>query len=139
MTATMAAAGSPFREAAEQSEIVVLAVRQGLKGGTMLLGDVGCWHGSRLRGEGAQVTVLRPWALRPTAAGHDLLPAGARYRVHSQSWEHSTAPFAQRQAARPSGARSLLQRRPVRSVKSDPRTPLTASPQGGANRESRRH
>ena len=38
------------------------------------------------------MTVLRPWALRPTAAGHDLLPAGARYWVNSQSWKHSTAP-----------------------------------------------
>ena len=119
--------GLAVQEAAEQSEIVVRAVRQGIKGGTMLLGDVGCWHGSRLRGEGAQVTVLRPWALRPTAAGDDLLPAGAKYWVNSQSWKHSTAPFANRQAARPSGARSLPQRRPVRSVNSDPRTPLTAS------------
>ena len=79
------------QEAAEQGEIVVVAARQGLKGGTMVCGDVGCWHGGRLSGKGVQVTVLSLRALRLKGAGHDLLPTGdgtaesVRFRQHKIS------------------------------------------------------
>ena len=62
---TLGGGGLAVQEAAEQSEIVVPAARQGLKGGTMLLGDVSCWHGSGLRGDDSQVTVLRPLGASP--------------------------------------------------------------------------
>ena len=74
VTAAMAAVGSPETKQENRQKLLAPPSVRDFERAAVFLGDVG--HDGSPRGGGAQGTVLRAPAVRPAAAGRDLLPAG---------------------------------------------------------------